>query len=292
MCFSEFQRPFSMTQKCICLDGEGVIWHSGKAIPGSTEVISQMKALGFRTIVITNNASRSSEQYVERFVRNGYNDFSAKDVITSAVTVANRLIKLRFHLPGRKVFVLGTDGFVSQLTRVNINVVTPKDFEGIDIHEMELDPEICAVVVGSSEEFSYIHLTIATRFVIENDATLFSANPDASYPYNGKVLVPGAYSLAKCIGSASNREPIALGKPSPEMLQSVEGYKDIDIKNSWMIGDRINTDISFAKQAGLKSILVLTGVTREEEIAMIDPLDRPDFVCKDLQECLEIIKKN
>ena len=281
-----------MSTKCICLDGEGVIWHAGRAINGAKEAISQMRELGFRTVVITNNASRSNSQYLQRFKKSGYPDFDINDIITSAVSVTNYLLKLKFDKPGRKVFVIGTEGFVNQLKLFNINIVTIEDFSELDIHEMELDTQISAVVVGSSEEFSYRHLTIATRYVIENDAMLISANPDSSYPFNGTVLVPGAYSLAKCIGTAANREPIALGKPNIDMFEAIPNYKNIDKNNSWMIGDRLNTDIKFAKQCGLKSILVLTGISKLEDLNLLEPIDHPDFICKDLNECIEVIKNN
>lgn len=281
-----------MTQKCVCFDGEGVLWHAGEPIPGASEVINEIAKLGYRPIVITNNASKSVEQYYQRFQKSGYNSFEMSDVITSAAAVGSYLQKIGLDKPNRKVFVIGTAGFVSQLRLQNLKVITTADFDGIDFHTMELDPTVCAVVVGSSEEFTYRHLAIATRFVIENDARLISANPDNSYPYNPKVLVPGAHALSVSIAVASGREPMIVGKPDPKIFEAVPNHENIDIKNSWMIGDRLNTDIKFAKNVGLKSILVLTGVSKRDECETLSIEERPDFVCEDLAACLKVIQAN
>lgn len=282
----------TMTEKVVCFDGEGVIWHRGYAVEGANEIIDNIRKLGFRSICITNNASKSASQYLERFQKNGYTNFREEDVITSARSVAAFLQKKGFNKSGRKVFVVGTAGFVSQLRQANIDVLITADYDGIDIHTMELDPRVCAVVVGSSEEFSYRHLTIATRYVIENDAVLLSANPDDNYPYSKEILVPGAHALCECIAAAANREALALGKPQISMFEAIPGYENIDVKNSWMIGDRVATDIKFAKTAGLKSILVLTGVTSREDLSSVAEEDKPDYVCADLKECYELIKSH
>ena len=280
-----------MTEKVVCFDGEGVIWHRGHPIEGSVECIEAIRGLGLRTLVITNNASKSVSQYFERFGKSGFKSFAEDDIITSAAAVGRHLQKLGLDKPNRKVFVIGTAGFVSQLRISHITVITAADFDGIDFHTMELDPAVVAVVVGSSEEFTYKHLAIATRFVIENDARLISANPDNNYPYNHQVLVPGAHALAISIARASGRDPEIVGKPDPEMFQSIPGYENIDKANSWMIGDRLNTDIKFAKNVGLRSILVLTGVAKKDDVYTLSEEERPDFICNNLTECFETIQR-
>ena len=281
-----------MTEKVVCFDGEGVIWHRGYAIEGVNETIDKIRKLGYRAICLTNNGSLGVKEYLERFQKSGYTNFREEDVITAARSVESFLKKKNFDRPGRKIFVIGTAGFVSQLKLSNLAIVTTADYDGVDIHQMELDPRVCAVVVGSSEEFSYRHLTIATRYVIENDALLISANPDDNYPYSKEVLVPGAHALCECIAAAANRPTIALGKPKKSMFEAIPGYENIDRANSWMIGDRIFTDIKFAKNCGLKSILVLTGVTTRADCDNIKEEDKPDFICTDLQECYELIKNH
>ena len=280
-----------MSERVVCFDGEGVIWHRGYAVEGANEQIDKIRKLGYRSICLTNNGSMSVQEYLERFQQSGYTNFSEQDVITAARSVEAFLKQKNYDRPGRKIFVIGTAGFVSQLKLSNLTIVTNADYDGIDIHTMELDPRVCAVVVGSSEEFSYRHLTIATRFVIENDAILISANPDNNYPYSKEVLVPGAHALCECIAAAANRPTVALGKPKKSMFEAIPGYENIDRANSWMIGDRVMTDIKFAKNCGLRSILVLTGVTTRADCDNIKEEDKPDFICADLQECYELIKK-
>lgn len=279
-----------MTERVVCFDGEGVIWHRGHPIEHANSVVDSIRKLGYRPIVITNNASKSVKQYFERFEKSGYTSFNENDIITSAAAVGRHLQKLGLDKPKRKVFVIGTAGFASQLRLSHIQVLTAADFDGIDFHTMELDPTVCAVVVGSSEEFTYKHLAIATRFVIENDARLISANPDNSYPFNQYVLVPGAHSLAVAVAKASGREAEIVGKPDAEMFSAIPGNENIDRAHSWMIGDRINTDVMFAKNVGLKSILVLTGVAKKDDVDTLSDEEKPDYVCKDLLECLETIK--
>lgn len=274
----------------IILDGEGVVWHGGTAVEHASETVNLMRDKGFRVIILTNNASRSSAQYVERLEKGGFHGFTETNVVTSSVSVTNYLKRLGFDKPNRKVFVIGTPGFVDQMVKNGLTVITGKEFEGKNILEMDIDPTIGAVIVGSSEEFTYRDVTIATRIVIENDALLLSANKDGSYPYNRKVMIPGAYALAKCIGTATARDPIVLGKPNPIVFETIEGLKGIPKRNIWMIGDRLNTDIKFAKNVGIKSILVLTGVSKAEEVNMYDRADRPDFICPNLSEALNVIQ--
>lgn len=284
-------RPQSQKeQHVVFLDGEGVVWHGGTSIPGAEEAIEMMRSKGFRVIILTNNASRSSAQYVKRLNEGGFHGFTERDVVTSSVAVSNYLVRLGFTKPNRKIFVIGTEGFINQLTKKGMTVLTKKDFPGKVIEEMELDQSVGAVVVGSSDEFNYSDVAIATRFVIENDAMLLSANKDGSYPYNRKVMIPGAYCLAKCIGTATARAPIVLGKPNPIVFETIEGLEGIPKNNMWMIGDRLNTDIKFAKNVGIKSILVLTGVAKAEEVNLYDRADRPDFVCPNLIEACTIMQ--
>lgn len=277
-------------QVVIILDGEGVVWHGATAIEGAAENVNLMREKGFRVILLTNNASRSSAQYVQRLEKGGFHGFTESNVVTSSVSVSNYLKRLNFDKPNRKIFAIGTEGFVTQLEKNGMTVITSKEFEGKNLPEMELDPTVGAVVVASSEDFSYRDVTIATRFVIENDALLLSANKDGSYPYNRKVMISGSYALAKCIGVATQRDPIVLGKPNPIVFETIEGLKGIPKRNIWMIGDRLNTDIKFAKNVGIKSILVLTGVSKAEEVNMYDRHDRPDFICPNLTEAINVIQ--
>ena len=279
--------------RLICLDGEGVIWHGGKAVEGAQSIIDQFRNSGYRVVVITNNATRSIEQYVKRLNEGGFPGFTPSDVITSAAAVAEYFKKCGFaNNQNRKVFAIGTAGFCQELRQNGITILTSADFDGSDIYEMNLDPSVCAVAVGNSEDFTYRHVAIATRFVIENDALLIAANNDPSYPHHRRVLVPGAYALAQCIACASERDAISFGKPSSTMLNALPGIEKVDIANSWMIGDRLSTDIKFAKNCGLKSILVLTGVSKAEEVSQLHKEDQPDFICPDLSSCLQTILKN
>jgi phosphoglycolate/pyridoxal phosphate phosphatase family enzyme len=280
-----------MSGRVVLLDGEGVVWHGGTSIPGASAVVTSMRSSGLRVVLITNNASRSSAQYVQRLTNGGFTGFTERDVVTSAVAVTRYLVANGFASPGRKVFIIGTAGFCKEMRDAGLTVLTTADFDGLDLHEMELDAEVNAVVVGTSEEFNYRHVAIATRFVVENDALLISSNEDGSYPYNARVLVPGPYALAKCIGTATAREPIVLGKPHPEVYQTIEGLAEVPKRNVWMIGDRLNTDVKFAKNVGIRSILVLTGVAHREEVQFADEGNRPDFICANLAEAFEEIKE-
>jgi phosphoglycolate/pyridoxal phosphate phosphatase family enzyme len=276
----------------ILLDGEGVVWCGGNSIPGAAATIADMRAAEFRVVLVTNNASRSSAQYVQRLASGGFTGFVERDVVTSAVAVSRYLVANGYANPERKIFVIGTDGFCTELRDVGLTVLTAADFDGLDLYDMELDVDVSAVVVGTSEEFDYRHVAIATRFVVENDALLISSNEDGSYPHNRRVLVPGPYALAKCIGTASAREPLVLGKPNPDFFATIDGIQAIPKTQIWMVGDRLNTDIRFAKNTGIRSVLVLTGVSHREDVQLLAAEDRPDFVCADLAQAFLTIKEN
>jgi phosphoglycolate/pyridoxal phosphate phosphatase family enzyme len=280
-----------MATHVVLLDGEGVVWRGGTSIPGASDTIASMRSSGLRVVLVTNNASRSSAQYVQRLANGGFTGFTERDVVTSSVAVSRYLVANHFNSGDRKVFVIGTAGFCKEMRDAGVTVLTTADFDGLDLHEMELDPDVGAVIVGTSEEFNYRHVAIATRFVVENDALLISSNEDGSYPYNARVLVPGPYALAMCIGTATARDPIVLGKPHPEVFATIEGIANVPKSKIWMIGDRLNTDIKFAKNVGIRSILVLTGVSHREDVQFWEKGSQPDFVCANLAEAFAIIQE-
>jgi 4-nitrophenyl phosphatase len=281
-----------MSDRVILLDGQGVVWRGGTPIPRASETIDAMRAAGFRVVLLTNNASRSSPQYLQRLAKRGFHGFVQRDVVTSVLAVSRYLVSHGFADPSRKVYVIGTAGFCTQLRDAGLTVLTAADFDGLDIHEMDLDDTVSAVVIGGSEEFNYRHVTIATRFVVENDALLLSSNEDGSYPYNATVLVPGPYALAMLIATASAREPIVLGKPHAEVFDTIEGLETVPKHNIWMVGDRLNTDIKFAKNVGIRSVLVLTGVAHREEVAFCADDSKPDFICQDLADAFRVINEH
>lgn len=214
-------------------------------IPGAPQFIERLVACGCKHLILTNNPLYTPGDLAHRLQAIGL-DVPDKCIFTSALATAQFLSRQK---PKGKAFVIGESGLTSAIHNVGY-IIT------------DIQPDY--VVLG--ETFAY-NLEMVTRAIrlIANGAKFIATNPDPSGPGEGGV-VPACGAMAALIEKASGVSPFFIGKPNPLMMRMALNYLDSHSENTVMIGDRMDTDIIAGILTGMETILVLTGVTRRENI--------------------------
>ncbi len=244
----------------LVIDADGVLWHGRQPLPGVSAFFNFLRSRGIRFIVASNNSARPASELVERVAELGA-EVDESRVLTSAEATAMYLPRL---VPqGGRVFLVGGEGIRQALTRAGYHLV---------------DQDADVVVVGLDLDLTYEKLKRAT-LEIRRGARFVGTNADKTYPgTNG--LMPGAGSILVALETATDVQPIVIGKPSRAMFDLAVEKMQGEPARTAMLGDRLDTDIEGAQCAGLKSILVLTGVTSPETLARSSI--QPDWVFQDL----------
>lgn len=230
------------------LDMDGVLYRGHEPLPGVNELLALFARRNISYACVTNNAMLTPEQYEAKLAKMGIT-IPAANVITSPIATRRYL---ETQAPrGTKVFTIGMDGLREALFG-----------DGYFVFE-EQQPEY--VVVGLDMELSYAKLATAT-LAIRAGARFIGTNADATLPTE-RGEYPGAGSLLALLRTATGVEPFVIGKPAPTMLHAAIELLGADAQRTIMIGDRLDTDIEGAKNAGIASALVFTGVTTPEFLA-------------------------
>lgn len=264
-------------------DCDGVIWLGDHVIPGAIESLLLLKKLGKQIIFVTNNSTKSRENYTHKFAKFGYE--ATKDEVFGSAYAAATYLQNFIKLPkDKKVWVFGEKGIMDELTELGYTVLGGPDprldtkFHAADTPFLPVDPEVGAVVAGLDTGVNYHRQAIALQYLLKPEVHFVATNIDSTFPQKGMIL-PGAGSSIEAIAYASGRQPIACGKPSQNMLNAIVKAKGLNRSRCLMVGDRLNTDIKFGKDGGLSTLLVLTGIETEER-AMESGV--PDLIAESL----------
>jgi NagD protein len=224
---------------------DGVLIKGRTPIPGANDFIDRLNASDREYVVVTNNPVFTPGDLAHRLHAMGL-DVPAERLFTSAMATARFLDSQR---PRASAFVVGESGLTTAIHGVGY-VIT------------DIDPDY--VVLGEGK-LDTATLTKAVRLIAAG-AQFVLTNPDAAGP-DEEGIVPAAGAYAAMIETASGRSPYVVGKPNPLMFRTALNYLDIHSEETYMVGDNLRTDIRGGMEAGLETILVLSGVTSEEEIA-------------------------
>lgn len=213
---------------------------------------------------LTNNSTRTRAQYAERLRRMGI-ECQEHEVITSGYATAEYLHSVAPD--GARVLVIGEEGLKVELRLAGLSLSEngPVEF----------------VVVGMDRGFTYEKLRRAQQAILEG-AEFIATNPDSTYPME-EGLIPGAGSIVAAVEKASGRRPKVIGKPEPFMLELALRLSGARREESVVVGDRLDTDILAGNKVGMVTVLVLTGVTTEDEARRAKGELRPKFVIPDLR---------
>ncbi|KAH8380516.1 hypothetical protein KR009_011172 [Drosophila setifemur] len=250
----------SSIETVIC-DADGVLWHFMNAIEGAAETFDLVLNTGRKALIVTNNSAISTLGFAEKAHKLGFN-VEEENVLTSSSSVANFLAKKKFQ---KKVFVMGEGGICEELEKANI-----EHFEVVEklekpmqefAKDLELDPEVGAVVVGRDERFNMARLIRTSAYLRDPKVLFLGTSLDAAYPIeNHSRVVVGASAMVTSVKTLSGRHPLILGKPNPWMVAQLMECGVIKPESTLMVGDTLVTDMQFANNCGFQSLLVGTGV--------------------------------
>jgi NagD protein len=247
-------------------DMDGVLVHEQRAIPGASDFIQALQDNGRRFLVLTNNSIFTARDLRARLLASGIN--VPEDAIwTSALATATFLAD---QSAGGSAYVIGEAGLTSALHEAGF-VLT------------ETDPDY--VVLGETRTYSFEAITRAIR-LLERGARFIATNPDATGP-SPEGSMPATGSVAALITRATGVEPYYIGKPNPLMMRSSLNRIEAHSETTIMVGDRMDTDVISGIEAGLRTVLVLTGSTREENISTF-PF-RPTRVVNSIADLVPVV---
>ena len=230
---------------CWLTDMDGVLVHEEQALPGAAEFIAALQEHGRRFLVLTNNSIYTARDLRARLLRSGI-DVPEAAIWTSALATAQFLGE---QMPGGSAYVIGEAGMTSALHEVGF-VMTDRD------------PDY--VVLGETRTYSFEAITRAIR-LIERGARFIATNPDVTGP-SPEGPLPATGSVAAMIRQATGIKPYFVGKPNPLMMRSALNRIEAHSETTVMVGDRMDTDVVAGLEAGLRTILVLSGSTRRNQI--------------------------
>jgi len=226
------------------MDMDGVLVHEEHAIPGADRFIARLSERGLPFLVLTNNSIYTQRDLAARLLRSGL-AVPEEAIWTSALATATFLENQR---PGGTAFVIGESGLTTALHDAGYTL-------------SERDPDY--VVLGETRTYSFERISHAIRLITAG-ARFIATNPDATGPTPDGPL-PATGSVAALISRATGVEPYFVGKPNPLMMRSALNRIDAHSESAAMVGDRMDTDIVSGLEAGMHTVLVLTGSTKREE---------------------------
>lgn len=244
----------------VIMDMDGVLWRGDQILPGVGAFFDFLQRQGLPFVLATNNSAKAPADYVSKLSGMGIHGVSAGQIVTSGTATVDYLLT-RYPV-GTAIHVLGGDGLMALISGAGYVL---SDDAGI-------------VVSGIDIHLTYDKLKRAA-LLIRRGADFIGTNADASIPV-ADGLAPGSGSILAALKTATDVEPLVIGKPGKPMFEAARHALGTAPENTLMIGDRLNTDIHGAQQAGLKAALVLTGVATVEDVEV--GLVKPDGVYTDL----------
>jgi NagD protein len=226
-------------------DMDGVIVKGSTLIPGAADFVHKLLAQEIPFLILTNNSRFILRDLQVRLRYMGLN-IPTEAIFTSALATAQFL---HDQNPNGRAFVIGESGLTTALHDIGY-ILT------------EQEPEY--VVLGETTNYNFQTISQAIRFVLAG-ARFIATNPDVNGPGEGGI-VPATGAVAALISAATGVKPYYIGKPNPLMMRSALRKLNAHSENTVMIGDRMDTDIISGMESGLRTILVLTGVTAREQV--------------------------
>jgi len=260
--------------RLVIFDLDGVIYRGGHAVPGAAELVGGLRARGVLLRYATNNSTATRAAYVERLAGFGI-EASADELVTStSATIAY----LHAHLPQvRRLLAVGALGMLDELHHAGFVVTAAADAAPNHYDGSRLANRYDAVIAGLDQEFDYRRLAAAASAIREG-AVFIATNADLRYP-TARGFLPGAGAMVAAIQAAAGAEPpLVIGKPEPGMFVTALEETGTPPDEAVVVGDNPDADMVAASRAGIRSILVLTGVTSLADAPRLEGERRPDAV--------------
>ena len=226
-------------------DMDGVLVHEGRLIPGADTFVERLRASDTPFLVLTNNSIFTARDLRYRLLNTGL-DIPTESIWTSALATASFLADQR---PAGSAFVVGEAGLTTALHEIDYVLTSSA-------------PDY--VVLGETRTYSFEAVTTAIRLV-RDGARFVATNPDPTGPSTDGLL-PATGAVAALISRATGVEPYFVGKPNPLMMRAALNRLGAHSETTVMIGDRMDTDVVAGLEAGMRTVLVLTGITQATDV--------------------------
>lgn len=245
------------------LDLDGVLWTGIDPIDRSAEAVERLRTFGSEVVFVTNNSFSTISEQEKKLASFGVD---ATGAVFSSAMAGAQLVE-----PGERAFVLGGPGIVEALGARQADVVAANS---VELGKNRQQDNIDAVVVGLDWELSYERLVVAVQAVL-NGARFIATNTDTTYPTE-RGLFPGAGAIVAAVERATGVQPTIAGKPYQALARLVT---DRVGSSGIMVGDRPETDGEFANSLGYRFGLVLSGITKQDDLPVVPS---PDLVANTL----------
>ena len=259
--------------RLVIFDLDGVVYRGDVPVPGAADLVARLHASGVKVRFATNNSLATRADYVRTLAAMGI-AASVDEIVTSNTAT---ILHLQRHAPEvHRILAVGERGLVSELRVAGFEVTPAAELTAAAASGAPLDTVFDAVVAGLDRSFDYGRLAAAAA-AIRAGARFIATNADSRYP-TPRGFLPGAGSMVSAIATASGEAALVIGKPAPAMLEAIVEVAGLRPAEVLMVGDNPDADIVAARRAGIRSVLVLTGVADADTAAGLDGERRPDSV--------------
>ena len=257
--------------RAFIIDMDGVLWEGDRPLPGLVEFFQTLRDRHIKFVLATNNASKTPEQYVTKLTGMGVT-VARDEILTSAQAAALYLRQQSAN--GARVFAIGEDGLRQALTEQGLALA--------DLYDVDAQFVVC----GMDRGLSWDKLATAT-LNIRAGARFIGTNPDVTLPTE-RGITHGNGAVLAALQAATGVAPTIMGKPEAIMYQLAIERLGADLASTAAIGDRLETDILGAVRAGIRSVLVLSGVSSREQLTGLDY--QPTWVMQDIAEATRALR--
>ena len=259
----------------IVFDLDGTVYLGNEALPGAAAGIAALRRRGKRVVFVSNKPLEPRHSYAAKLTRLGI-PTTPEQVITSGFVLASHLARTEPHL---RLYVIGEANLIEELRSHRLTVV--EEFAGQDPKEVIKPEGVDAVVVAFDRTLDYRKLNTAYQALCHG-ARFFATNADKICPMPGGG-VPDAGATITALEHITGRSlELLAGKPSPLILQCAMDQLELPPERCMMVGDRLETDMRMGQAAGMATAVVLTGVSRREDVARMET--PPDLILENVGE--------
>lgn len=267
MSTSNLNQQFLSEAKAFLLDMDGTFFLGDRLLPGALELLELLNQRGLPFSFLTNNTSRGKLDYIRKLRGLGVSEEDARVYTAGDATIAY----LKRHHPGKKVFLLGTVSLAESFTA-----------GGIAFSESEPD----LVVIGYDTSLTYARLSTFCHFVRQG-LPYIATHPDVNCP-SPEGPVPDIGAMMSLVEASTGRKAdVVIGKPNPGIVNALAEEWGLEPEDLVMVGDRLYTDIALGKTAGVRTVLVLSGETKLEDLEKSSY--NPDLVCQNLADLIRYL---
>lgn len=258
-------------KKLFLFDIDGTIAIGDTLYEGSRELLDYIESIGGKAYYITNNSTKSNEDYVKKFETSFGLKSTENQFITSGYMTKSFL---RDNYYDKKIFVVGTNSYVDDLRKSGLNVTT------------EVEEDISLVVVAYDSELNYGKLTKVSQVLFEKDVPFYATNPDLRCPIDFG-FIPDCGAICNMITATTDKKPIYLGKPNKKVVEMCLLDSGFSKEETIVVGDRLYTDIACGINAGVDTCVLFTGEAKKEDMA--DTPYKATYEFEDVKKFLEAI---